>query len=1026
MPELGLKLPVAFLRFWPGDGDHQWALVVAEKFARTPGIAHLENGLFAALPTSGHGDVFETAIRLGGLLLGRLLRGGTGREISGILIFPGEIVVRGKQLEVVDEMLLADLDKKAPHLPPQGLFLTGYSTSSLTQRYRFEGVDLYNAPSGRRFQFFRLLGEMKPSARPWHNPEVLGRVVEAIPRHEAESGFAARIEEATAAPERATGILLRGPLGCGKTRLARQVLDRLGQPVLWSDAGYALPGSGELARHLLDGLFRLAPKALPIATGELRRPETLENSHALDLIVQALRSARQELGTSPWLVCDPANSLGYTDQELLGDLLADSSLRGLCRFLVIDRTGPPAEVSQGDLLPFDLPPMTEEESATHRQRLLAGLGFDTGTEAMLGEAARGNPLALEEGLLALLHQGLIRRVYGSYFFDGQTETGFSPSASWIRYVEAEARRLGTALPLRLLAAAKLTVPVQQLASACADLGRKPAPGWEEPYLEAGWLNFTHSAWGAGLGFTSEALRSAFSATLPVESAAALRHALGRVMAVDSPGSPANDWQAYRLLAGSPDALPSLLDFSRDSLDASTREELFEALVNEYLLLRQRGGDPKVEIRLLWSMLPMSRHLGRLQELEKELDHAIELTAESDLRRHSAFLTLKADLDLEKARFQEAEAGLRQALIASEGNDERHRAKIFIRLGDLLMRRERWGEAREMFEALLNVVERQGHRELVATSHFYLGNVALAQRQLAEAFEHHQESLRTRRELGLKSSLGASFSALGAVSLVLGDYAKALLFYQEAEQALGQAKGRREELSIARRGSGRALNHLGDYAAAANALRRALEISDGHDVVNEASARLDIANNLLDLGHGGDALEEARQAHFQLSLIPEITVLGDAERMLGQILLAQRHWVECQQALENALRIHRHHQDNHAEAVDISWLLELALIQGDRESILHRGMQLDELLVDLTFPDRSELLYFRLYKAFWWLAQKQLKVPDPIEYLRKAKEELVRKTGFLEPEQRHIYLFQIKDHEELLEATAKHDLSMLDL
>ncbi len=1025
MPELGLKLPVAFLRFWPGDGDYRWALTIAEKLARIPGIARLEEGLFAALPTARHGNVFETSIRLGGRLLARLLRGGTGREISGILIFPGEIVVRGRHLEAVDETLLADLDKKAPHLPPQGLFLTGYSTSSLKQRYRFEGVDLYNAPSGRRFQFFRLLGEKRPSTHPWHNPELLGRTVEEIPRPEATSAFAARIEEAGATPDRSAGVLLQGPLGCGKTRLAHRVLDRLGVPFLWSDAGYALPGSGELARHLLDGLFRIAPRALPVATGELRRPETLENSRAIDLIVRALRKAREQLGTSPWLVCDPVDSLGTIDHELLGFLLEDASLRRLCRILLISRPGLGDEVPRDDLLPLDLSPLTEEESNAHRHQLLAGLGFDTGTEAILGEAARGIPLALEEGLLAFLHQGLIRRVYGSYFFDGQTGTGFSPSASWIRYVEAEAHRLGSPLPLRLLAAAKLTVPAEQLVLACADLGRKLTPSWEEPYIAAGWLGSTPSAWGTGLSFTSEALRSAFSATLPVESIAALRHALGRVMAGDA-SSPASDWQAYRLLAGSPEALPSLLDFSRDSLDASTREELFEALINEYRLLRQRGGDPEVEIRLLWSMLPMSRHLGRLQELEKDLDHAIELTAGTDPRRHSAFLTLRADLDLEKARFREAEARLRQALIASEGSDERHRAKIFIRLGDLLMRRERWDEAREMFAALLTVVEQRGHQELIATSHFYLGNVALAQRQLADAFEHHQEALRIRRELGLQSSLGASFSALGAVSLVLGDYAKALLFYREAEKALADVKGRREELSIARRGSGRALNHLGNYSGAATSLRQALEISDGHDVVNEASARLDIANNLLDLGHVEDALEEARQAHFQLSLIPEITVLGDAERMLGQILLARRQWEECHQTFENALRIHRCHQDRHAEAIDISWLLELALIQGDRESILHRGMQLDELLSELTFPDRGERLFFRLYKAFWWLEQKQLKVPDPIEYLRKAKEELVRKTGFLEPDQRHVYLFQIQEHEEMLEAAAKHDLSMLEI
>ncbi len=51
------------------------------------------------------------------------------------------------------------------------------------------------------------------------------------------------------------------------------------------------------------------------------------------------------------------------------------------------------------------------------------------------------------------------------------------------------------------------------------------------------------------------------------------------------------------------------------------------------------------------------------------------------------------------------------------------------------------------------------------------------------------------------------------------------------------------------------------------------------------------------------------------------------------------------------------------------------------------------------------------------------MPDPLVYLRAGYQELMRKTGFLAPEERHVYLYQLQEHQEILEAAAQHDLSM---
>lgn len=1001
-----LKLPVAMLRFSPGHGDERWALSVAERLAERSGVVRLGERLFAVLPTAGRGAVFEVAIRFGSELMARLFRGGTGREISGLLIFPGEVNQLSGQCTPRAEALLEDLEKKSPYLPPQGLFLTGYAASWLMGRYRFERVDLYEAPSGRRVPFFRFLGD-EVNLRPWHSPELLGRRSQVV-RATVESSLGQLLAEVGC-----VGVM--GALGCGKTRAVWHALEERGEPRLWIDFAHALPGAPELLPRMLAQLGRLAPGAAP-GFETLRRSGDFPPTRALELAGESLARTAERLGVKPWLVCDGIQGIGSGDLELLTGLLEDAE----ARCLLIGRLGGNSPSVLTGRSQVEIPHMTDEEASEHRRQLLAGLELDEELEDRLCAVAAGNPLAFEEGLLGLLHGGRIRRVYGSFFFDG-THAGYESSTRWVRHVEAEAERLGDPWPLRMLAAAGLEAPAGHLRTACSALGLEVPEGWWQPFHEAGWLKESESAWGSALTFAYEALRDGVLNTLTGDSITSLRHSLGRVMAVGSAQTPADEWQAYRLMAGSPEALPSLLDFSRDSSEQASRVELFDALYSELRLHQERAGDPKTELNLLWSLLPLGRRLGRLHEFEKELNRAVVL-AHGHPKRYPALLTLRAELDVEKGRFEAAEQGLRAALKASEGSEDKRRTKIFIRLGDLLMRRARLREAGDMFRDLLAVVEPQGHAELAATCHYYLGNLALAEHRLEEAFDHHHEALEVRRAKGLKT-LGASFSALGAVSLALGDYGRALVFYGEAEGVLEGPSGHAEELSLARRGAGRALARLGNPTAAAREFRRALVACAGRDVVAEAGARLDVAANQLALSHFTQALEEARQAHFHLSLIPEISLLGDAEQLLGRILLRQHQNATAYEHLREALRLHQRHGDSQAEAHDLGWMLELALLEGNREVLLECSSRLSDLLAKLTQPDREEVLLYRLFKAFEWLRLRQLTVPDARVYLRRACDELMRKTSFLEPERRHEFLFQIREHEELIEAATQHGIPL---
>ncbi len=1009
-----LNLPAALVRFWPGrDGDDRQALAAAAELAELPGCARLAERLFAILPVDGRISVFDFAVRWSSELRARLLAAGLEERISGILVFPCQVAQGVDGLAAAGEFLLEDLDRQRPFLSTGELFLTSYAARWLRGRYRFERAELYSGPSGRRVPLFRLAGE-EAEPLPWHNHEVLGRrVYVERPAVAADLAAAARVGS----------FRVRGALGAGKSHAVWHFLHGRRSPVVWIGVGRALPGTSRLGRRLLDELRRLVPEGPPDAApaGETPRMSMAQLLDRLQETVDRLAAAGDRAGGEairPWVVCDVFQTVTEADLDFLSWAVAAPDLRDACRWILISRTGKPDPPAVAHLPEVAIPPLDALESASHRDKLLAGLGMNEETIAQLGEMAAGNPLVLEEGLVGLVHQGRIRRVYGSFFFDGG-EIAYEPSQRWIRQVESEVRRLGEPLPLRILAAAGRATPASHLELAAVELGVEPGADWQQSYLAAGWLTAAETSWGPGLEFSSEALACGLRATIAGESMSDLRHALGRVMAADR-RTASGDWHAYELLAGSPEALPPLLDFSRDSGDRLSREELFDALLSEYRLHRERHGDAATELDLLWSLLPLSQNLGHLPTLEPELQRAIELAADNP-RRHVALLALEADFHQEKGQFRKAEEVLRRALTASEGIDETRRAAIFIRLGDLLMRDGRLKEARELFESLLDVVERAERTALVATCQFHLGNVALREKRFQDALDHHEKACGMRRKRQLAKPLGASLSALGAVHLALGDYPRALTYYREAEEVIGE-HGHAGELAFAQRGAGRVLDLLGDHLAATKPLRRALEAREGRDVVGEALARLDLAANQLELGNFDQALAEARQAHFRLSLTPETALLGDAEQLLGRILRRQHQDGEARQHFAEARRLHLKHGDRGAAAIDCSLLLELAIEGDERQDVLAYGAELEGLLKELIHPTFGEVLYFRLYRAFDWLRRRQIPVHEPGVYLRRAYRELMRKTAFLSPELRHAFLYQIREHQDLLDTAARQNIS----
>ena len=995
-----LRLPAAILRYWRGDLSR-----IADEMATLPGVEHIGESLLALVPTAQRADLFHVASALSSVLLRRQRKQSPAEQPPAVLVFPGRVLAGPGEVEPLRDSLFDDLLEEAPRLTPGGITFTGRGAAWLRGRFELKAAGSFDSPSGRRVPLFEWVGD-RVDPRPWHQADVLGRRLR-VPRPELDGALVDALGGAV--------VRVFGGLGVGKTRAVHAAIELAGREPeaarLAVGLGETLPGLPILARSVMRWLVETAG-----SDGfDLRKVDHRDPDAMISALAPAFAAAREHFGAPPRLVVDRVDVAEPVDLELL-DGLAAVAEAGDLRLVRVGRSRPVDDGFPERVI--EVPPLDGVEMDTLIRRSTEGLEVPEEVVARLLDAAAGRPLMLEEMLWHLVHRGQIRRVYGSFFFAGDSSVEAEPSERLVRHVEAEARRLGDPLPLRILAHTNESIYPHHLEIASEAFGVVLDAGWQQPWLDAGWLQEQGDG---AIEFSVPAIGRSLADAVTDDGARSLRHALGTVLATSESGP---GWTAYRLMAGTPEALPSLLDSSRDPQSGGpSREEVFNALWEEYREHRARHGDRATELEILWALLPLARRLGCLAQLRRELERGVELARDHE-QRWVALVALRAELDQERGDFRAAEAGLREALAGSAGFGEGRRATLFLRLGALLHRQERWSEARAVFTDLLSVVDAKGPTGLGATCQFYLGNVALGERRLDAAEEHHRAAETVRRDRGLHKALGSSLCALGAVAAVRGDFPTALSRHQDAEAVLADAGAEPPDFAYALLGKGRALTALGDLRAASKTLRQALEARQGRDdLVGEAIARLDLAAVQLELGRIDACLEETRRACFHLGLVPETALLGDAERLLGRILLRQRESDEARAHLETALRIHGEHGDAQARAEDHAWLLELAILERDRDAVHRHALELERLLEALSHPIGGERLDFRLYRAFRWLAENDQPVRDAEAFLRRSYKELMRKTAYLEPARRQPFLYQIPEHQEILDAAADYQISI---
>ncbi len=1026
---------MAVLSFW--TPSHSRTPPLAELATAQPGVYWLSDRRCALAPLAGDPGVFDSAVALAGRLLSAARRptlGSTGPsgDTARALIFPGWLTLGAEGPSLDAEPISDAFPARAPELLPGSLSITTYGLHRLELPQRVEPVTHLEPRSGERIPILRVLGT-DPSLPAGRNPLFLRR----------RTSFLRRPDEGAlmeALPER---VLITGPMGIGKSRGVWESFAGRGGTLLWLTARPARQEGPSLAAQLAFALltspvYDLRAHTLNAFAGlgeavlELAQVPTLvlERGGLAQKANQPLWMA-ELLATAPWpgqearprLVIDDLQALTPADRSWLIELLEELPEVVGPAVVLLGRSPVEQEEPWHRLAHRPYPTWTASELDALAEALMAGLSIPGPVRQLLVEEAGGRPFALEEGLFALTRGGLIRQVYGSFFFRGGEEVeAHLLSERLVQHAYAEADRLGLRRSLTALAAADLALPAGFLSGLAEMVGEPQSDGWPDRLARTGWLRPAPSVWGPGFDLAVPALRRALAATVPAASRPALMTQLGQLLPVSAGGAA---WPRYRLLAGSPQGPAALL--TAIEAEVVPLEKLAGALRSELAALREHGGvDPALELELLGHLLPLAHRQGNLSDYRADVERAQAMAA-GDPRRYLLFSTLKASMAELEGRLPEAERILREALGREDLHEEQGNAFLVIRLGRILLRQEKAEEARQLLQNALPVFESEGKAELAASCLFYLGNVALHQGQFDRARELHQDALTRRRALGRSRSIGVSLSALGRVHLLLGHYPEALVSYREAE-ATFLGIGDEEEETYSLLGIGLALTRVGDYAGASAPLRRALQLRQKTaNPVTTAIARLAVAENHLHQSRPDAALSEARRALFDLQMLPgRSAVVADAHQLVGRVLLALNRFGEASRAFSEATTEHSRQGVSEPALYDLAWWLEAALHEHDEVQARSLLEELERLLGDREEIGQREMLEFRLFLARWRLAAGPDDKRRFLRHLRRAYQELLRKANYLDPPKRHLFLFQVPDNRAILSAAAEHGLSLPDL
>ena len=268
---LAQRLPAAAVRIWPA-GETPAGEATSDPI---PGLLELGSGLFVVVPTAGQAAIFDLAV----LHARRVLEAARRRQRRS----PARAFVWPATFELAtrlgDDATLTALERHPPDLRHNGIYLAGQAGNLLESGWALHDGGAWSAGPHPQVRLLRV-GARRIHRLPWRNPEALGAGGRTIARPE----LTARLAELARAPL----VVVRGPLGVGKSRAVWEWLQGRGEPALWlrpdlGAAGLTLPA--QLVRQTALLARSLAAPAKDDAWAELRRaaygPQPLAEALAL-------------------------------------------------------------------------------------------------------------------------------------------------------------------------------------------------------------------------------------------------------------------------------------------------------------------------------------------------------------------------------------------------------------------------------------------------------------------------------------------------------------------------------------------------------------------------------------------------------------------------------------------------------------------------------------------------------------------------------------------------------------------------
>lgn len=292
--------------------------------------------------------------------------------------------------------------------------------------------------------------------------------------------------------------------------------------------------------------------------------------------------------------------------------------------------------------------------------------------------------------------------------------------------------------------------------------------------------------------------------------------------------------------------------------------------------------------------------GDVTGAKRSIEQALKLfRKQGDQARLTASLSNLGEMYEIEGELPTAESFFREALAVS-GKLNRVRDVETNNLADLLERRGKFREAKDMLEQLLREPHNQGNKSVLGAAMQTLGSIAENQGNMADALRMYKDAVANFKETGSKTNCTAAERSLGTALLRAADFVRAKAILSEAlsldrdtgaktDTALDQVE--LAELSLAQAGP----VDTGTLRSVIDQFQRQ-KITDG-----EIEAEIVLSRERIQEGNLGEAENLLRQATILSAKSYDPTLRFDVALATAHLQSAQHRFSVARRTIQAALQ-----------------------------------------------------------------------------------------------------------------------------